>query len=63
MDIHTLLIKQLKKLLTGDVRNEKCAVARIRTINDTEHGNASDHSHPPNGAHNVVLKALDKWIK
>ena len=34
--------------------------ARIRTINDTEHGNASDYSHPPNGAHNVVLKALDK---
>ena len=34
--------------------------ARIRTLSDTEHENVSDHSHPPDGAHNSVSKSLDK---
>ena len=37
----------------------KVCNARIRTISDTQNANASDHSHPPDSAHNSILKALD----
>ncbi|XP_068217801.1 putative exonuclease GOR [Palaemon carinicauda] len=38
-------------------RRKECN-ARIRTISDVEHGQASEHSHPPDGAHNIILKSL-----
>ena len=39
-------------------RRKECNV-RIRTISDAEHGQASEHSHPPDGACNIILKSLD----
>ena len=37
----------------------KVCKGRIITTNDTRPERSSDHSHPPDSAHNRVLKALD----
>ena len=54
--------KTVKETTYWRCESQKVCSGRIRTISDTEHGQASDHSHPPDGAHNTILKALDKKI-
>ena len=43
---------------TTYLRCEKRKVCK-RTVNDTQLESSSYHSHPPDSAHNSVLKALD----
>ena len=61
MDIRTLLIKKkVEETTYWRCEKRKVCNARIRTLNDIEQENASNHSHPPDSAHNSVLKALEK---
>lgn len=59
MDIHTLFVKEFKETNHWELEECKVCNARIRTVNETEHGNVSNHSHLPDGAQINILKALD----
>lgn len=52
--------KEVKETTFWRCEKRKVCNARIRTVSDIEQGNVSNHSHPPDGAHNSVLKALEK---
>ena len=58
MVTHVLWTKKLMKLHIEGVKNMEC-YARIRTVNDAKHGNASNYSHLADEAQYCVLKVLD----